>query len=129
MTEDTKQTTADNLRADFLNAETTWARWKVLNRALDWAVAASENAGSYRRSAEDRKARAEGKNVTVTLRAEDISPAVRRAVEQQLATGGFVRGEGKRRGIKPEDGEMFADPDGDPMSASDHAARMDMKTR
>jgi hypothetical protein len=48
MTEDTKQTTADNLRADFLNAETTWARWKVLNQALDWAVAASENAERLR---------------------------------------------------------------------------------
>jgi hypothetical protein len=63
MTEDTKQTAADNLRADFLNAETTWARWKVLNQALDWAVAASENADSYRRLAEDLKARAERQRI------------------------------------------------------------------
>jgi hypothetical protein len=129
MTEDTNQTTADNLRADFLNATTNWQRWKVLNQALDWALAASENAEHFRRSAEDLKARAEGKNVTVTLRAEDVSPAVHRAVEQQLAKGGFVHGEAKRRVPKPEDGEMFADPDGDPMSASEYAARMDMKTR
>lgn len=42
MTEDTNQITADNLRADFLNATTNWQRWKVLNRALQWAVDASE---------------------------------------------------------------------------------------
>jgi hypothetical protein len=48
VTEDTNQITADNLRADFLNATTNWQRWKVLNRALDWAVAASENAEAYR---------------------------------------------------------------------------------
>ena len=48
MTEDTRQFTADNLRADFMNATTTWARWNVLNRALEWAVAASENADRYR---------------------------------------------------------------------------------
>ena len=48
MTEDTKQITADNLRADFLNATTNWQRWNVLNRALDWAMAASENAEHWR---------------------------------------------------------------------------------
>ena len=52
MTEDTKQITADNLRADFLNATTTWQRWQVLNRALDWAVAASENADAHLRAVE-----------------------------------------------------------------------------
>ena len=46
--EDTNQISADNLRADFLNATTNWQRWKVLNRALDWAVAASENAAALR---------------------------------------------------------------------------------
>ena len=55
MTEDTKQITADNLRADFLNATTNWQRWKVLNRALDWAVAASENADLLRRAKADRE--------------------------------------------------------------------------
>ena len=52
MTEDTRQITADNLRADFLNANTTAERWKILNRALDWAVAASENASAQLRAVE-----------------------------------------------------------------------------
>ena len=55
MTEDTKQITADNLRADFLNATSNWQRWKVLNRALDWAVAASENADHYRQQAQKER--------------------------------------------------------------------------
>jgi hypothetical protein len=56
MTEDTNQITADNLRADFLNATTNWQRWKVLNRALDWAVTASENADAARRAVQEREA-------------------------------------------------------------------------
>lgn len=42
MTEDTRQITADNLRADFLNAKTNYERWRAFNEALDWAVTASE---------------------------------------------------------------------------------------
>jgi hypothetical protein len=49
MTDEAIQATAENLRADFLNAPTTAERWKVLNAAIDWAVAASENADHYRR--------------------------------------------------------------------------------
>lgn len=60
MTKDTIQITADSLRADFMNATTSWARWQVLNRALEWAVAASENAEHSRREAAELKARAEG---------------------------------------------------------------------
>lgn len=52
MCEDTARITADNLRADFLNATTTWERWKILNRALDWAVAASETAADLKGRAE-----------------------------------------------------------------------------
>ena len=59
MTEDITQISADNLRADFLNATTNWQRWKVLNRALNWATAASENADAARQQAEEMKARAE----------------------------------------------------------------------
>jgi hypothetical protein len=44
MTAESIQATAENLRADFLNATSTAKRWKVLNRAIDWAVTASENA-------------------------------------------------------------------------------------
>jgi hypothetical protein len=44
MTDEATQVTAENLRADFLNATTTHQRWKVLNRAIDWAMTASENA-------------------------------------------------------------------------------------
>lgn len=47
MSEEAIQATAENLRADFLNATTTHQRWKVLNRALEWAVAASENVDHY----------------------------------------------------------------------------------
>lgn len=50
MTEDKIKISADNLRADFLNANTTWERWKVLNRALEWATAASENANAHLRA-------------------------------------------------------------------------------
>lgn len=48
MAEDTNRITADNLRADFLNATTNWDRWRVLNLALDWALAATENANRER---------------------------------------------------------------------------------
>ena len=44
MSDESIQATAENLRADFLNASTNHQRWKVLNRAIDWAVAASESA-------------------------------------------------------------------------------------
>lgn len=53
MTEDTIKISADNLRADFLNASTTWERWKVLNRALEWATAATENGDAYRKQAQE----------------------------------------------------------------------------
>jgi hypothetical protein len=49
MSDESIQATAENLRAEFLNATTTHQRWKVLNRAIDWAVAASESAAHYRR--------------------------------------------------------------------------------
>jgi len=49
MTDEAIQASAENLRAAFLNATTTAERWKVLNRAIDWAVTASENANHYRR--------------------------------------------------------------------------------
>jgi len=49
MTDEATQATTENLRADFLNATTNHQRWKVLNQAIDWAVAASENADHYRR--------------------------------------------------------------------------------
>lgn len=52
MSDESIQETAENLRADFLNATTTHQRWKVLNRAIDWAVAASENADHYRQKAQ-----------------------------------------------------------------------------
>lgn len=51
--------TADKLRAEFLNATTNWQRWKILNRALQWALDASENAEYLRAQCEDLKARAE----------------------------------------------------------------------
>ena len=51
MSDESIQATAENLRADFLNATTTHQRWKVLNRAIDWAVAASENAEAHRQKA------------------------------------------------------------------------------
>lgn len=59
MTEDTNQITADHLRAEFLNASTNWQRWKVLNKALDWAVTASENAAAAREQATELKERIE----------------------------------------------------------------------
>lgn len=52
MSDDHIQEAAEDLRADFLNATTTHQRWKVLNRAIDWAVAASENADHYRQKAQ-----------------------------------------------------------------------------
>jgi hypothetical protein len=55
MSDENIQATAENLRADFLNATTTHARWRVLNRAIEWAVAASENADFLR---QERVARA-----------------------------------------------------------------------
>jgi hypothetical protein len=58
-TEDINQITADNLRADFLNASTNYERWKVLERALSWAVAASEVANHLRLQTEELKAREE----------------------------------------------------------------------
>lgn len=52
MSDESIQATAENLRADFLNATTTHQRWKVLNRAIKWAVAASENADHHRQKAQ-----------------------------------------------------------------------------
>jgi hypothetical protein len=47
-TETAAEATAENLRADFLNATTAHARWRVLNRALQWALDASESADFLR---------------------------------------------------------------------------------
>ena len=52
MSDESIQATAENLRADFLNATSTAERWKVLNRAIEWAVAASENTDHYRQKAQ-----------------------------------------------------------------------------
>lgn len=52
MADESIQATAENLRADFLNATSTAERWKVLNRAIEWAVAASENTDHYRQKAQ-----------------------------------------------------------------------------
>ena len=38
MSDESIQATAENLRADFLNATTTYQRWKVLNRAIDYGT-------------------------------------------------------------------------------------------
>ena len=54
MSDESIQATAENLRADFLNATSTAERWKVLNRAIEWAVAASENTDHYRQKAQSR---------------------------------------------------------------------------
>jgi hypothetical protein len=51
MADEDIQATAENLRADFLNTNSNYQRWKVLNRAIAWAVAASENANHYRAAA------------------------------------------------------------------------------
>lgn len=48
MTEDTKQITAEKLRAEYLNAKTNYERWRAFNEALDWAVTASEIADILR---------------------------------------------------------------------------------
>lgn len=87
MTEDTNQISADNLRADFLNANTNWQRWKVLSRALDWAVAASENADAYRRQRDElRQQKHDGKEVTVHLDATGVASMVAKAIKE--ARGG-----------------------------------------
>lgn len=52
MSDESIQAGAEILRADFLNASTNHQRWKVLNRAIDWAVAASESADWYRQQAQ-----------------------------------------------------------------------------
>lgn len=79
------QATAENLRADFLNATTTAERWKVLNEALDWAMAASENADHYR-----QQAQAKEHTVNLTLDSADLVERVR----AQIAEGGLARGPG-----------------------------------
>ena len=48
MSAESIQATAENLRADFLNATTTYQRWQVLNEAIEWALAATENADHER---------------------------------------------------------------------------------
>lgn len=87
MVDEATQATAENLRADFLNATTTHQRWKVLNRALDWAVAASENADHYSSllAARDQK-----HTVNLTLDSADLVERVR----AQIAEGGLARGPG-----------------------------------
>lgn len=85
MIDESIQATAENLQADFLNATTTAERWKVLNRAIDWAVAASENADHYR-----QKAQAKEHTVNLTLDSADLVERVR----AQIADGGLVRGPG-----------------------------------
>jgi hypothetical protein len=52
MSDDAINATAERMRADFLNATTTHQRWKVLERAISWAVVASENANHYRLKAQ-----------------------------------------------------------------------------
>ena len=85
MTEDTKQITADNLRADFLNATSNWQRWKVLNRALDWAVAASENAA------------AERERTGVAVRVEDVDLYRQiKAMKADVDANGVMFGYGKK---------------------------------
>ena len=109
MTEDTKQITADNLRADFLNATTNWQRWNVLNRALDWAVAASENADAYRQKAEELNTAAEGKrNDVFGLAVED----------KTVFAGDIVTWDGDEKGwivraVRPHGGMVEIVPLGD----------------
>lgn len=92
MTAESIQATAENLRADFLNATTTHARWRVLNRAIDWAVAASENADHYRQKAQSKE-----HTVNIKLSAEEARKALERAAAQ-LARGGHIRPTPTRRG-------------------------------
>jgi hypothetical protein len=88
MTDEATQATAENLRADFLNATTTAARWKVLNAAIDWAVAASENADHYRQ-------KAQAKEHTVNIRVDSGALAERVArMASPFASGGVVQGHG-----------------------------------
>jgi len=105
MTDEATQATAENLRADFLNAITTAERWKVLNRAIDWAVAASENPDHYRQQAQSKE-----HTVNLKLDSADVVERVR----AQLAAGGLARGpgvsalvgekvEGEERQIRPGD--------------------------
>jgi hypothetical protein len=71
MSDESIQATAENLRADFLNATTTHARWLVLNQAIDWAVAASENADHYRQKAQPKSCT--GTNVRIMV-SDDSDP-------------------------------------------------------
>ena len=77
MTEDTSKISADNLRAEFMDATTNWQRWKVLNKALDWAVVASENAVYYRQKAAELQARAEKAERVGTLAPAEASASKR----------------------------------------------------
>jgi hypothetical protein len=87
MTDEATQATVENLRADFLNATTTAERWKVLNRAIDWAVAASENADHYSSLLATRDQK---HTVNLTLDSADLVERVR----AQIAEGGLARGFG-----------------------------------
>lgn len=99
MSDESIQATAENLRADFLNATTTHQRWKVLNRAIEWAVAASENADLLR-----QKAQAKEHTVTLSVDSAKVSDdliarvheAIRRteAEAPAPALGGSARGPG-----------------------------------
>ena len=87
MSDESIQATAENLRAEFLNATTTHQRWKVLNQAIDWAVTASENVAVYRRAA------AAAHSVTVQVDSGALAERVARMVSP-FASGGVVQGHG-----------------------------------
>jgi hypothetical protein len=94
MSDESIQATAENLRADFLNATTTHARWHVLNRAIEWAVAASENADHYRQKAQSKE-----HTVNLTLDSADL-------VEERHFRDVVVRGSlfaGEERHIRAGD--------------------------
>jgi hypothetical protein len=98
MSDKSTQATAENLRADFLNATTTHARWRVLNRAIDWAVAASENATHYRQKAQTKSHT--GTNVRIMVSDDSDPEAVQ--TFRDLCNGGVVRGHGGLMGEKVE---------------------------
>jgi len=90
MTDEATQATAENLRADFLNTNSNYQRWKVLNRAIAWAVAASENAAHHREAAKRDKAR---QTINVRVSMDDERPILRQVVDG-MVRGGSTRGLG-----------------------------------
>lgn len=85
MTDSTAHTTADNMRADFLNASNNWQRWKILNRALGWAVTATENADAARHALQEWEAEAQSRvNATAASAGTDkdaLDHLMRRTLE------------------------------------------------